>query len=99
MKRRDDDIRIPNLNPDFRQMSEKDLRHGISEINRTIKQLRNDYYRHEDEIDDLVTLRAKFKAVWRARPGRPVHDINARIHREAKRRHGDGGDFTFPFGP
>ncbi|TAL39496.1 MAG: hypothetical protein EPN97_02220 [Alphaproteobacteria bacterium] len=95
--RKDKEIRIPDLNPDFRQMSEKDLRHGISEINRTIKALRQDEYRRDGEIDDLVTLRAKFKTVWRARPGRPVHDLAARFKRQQKRQGNDG--FYFPFMP
>lgn len=99
MKRPGEDNGMPDLNPDFRQMSEKDLRRGISELNRSIKRLKTDYERHDSEIHDLVSLRAKFKAVWRARPGRPFHDVAARKKREDARRRGDGPGFIFPFMP
>lgn|GEM_PF-1663456 len=37
-------------------------------------------------LRDAETLRAQFKTVWRARPGRKFHDIDARVKREKKRR-------------
>lgn len=37
-------------------------------------------------LAEAESLRHKFKTVWRARPGRPFHDIDARVKREADRR-------------
>jgi hypothetical protein len=99
MKRRDDDIPMPDFNPDFREMTEKDLRRGISEVNRAIKSVREYWGPDADVMHDLETLRARFKMVWRARPGRPFHDVRAHKKREAIRRRGIGPDFNFPFGP
>jgi hypothetical protein len=96
MTRRDDDIPMPDFNPDFRPMTEKDLRRAISEVNRTIKKVRENRGPDADAMHDLETLRARFKMVWRARPGRPFHDVQAHKKREARRRH-NGPNF-FPFG-
>lgn len=38
------------------------------------------------QLRQAETLRAQFKTVWRARPGRKFHDIDARVKRENKRR-------------
>ncbi|MEZ0223949.1 MAG: hypothetical protein ACAH83_05305 [Alphaproteobacteria bacterium] len=98
-RRKDDDIPMPDFNPDFRHMTVKDLRRGMSEINRTIKTVRENRGPDADAMHDLETLRARFKMVWRARPGRAFHDVAARKKREAKRRRDSGLDFGFPFGP
>lgn len=119
--------------PDFRKMTEDDLRNGISELNKVIKPLRAlekkrdkvfwgtwgastltvagisvvfppvallafstgmlvtmDKTVRASEIwemrDQAESLRAKFKAVYRARPGRKQFDIDARRTREAERK-------------
>lgn len=99
MARRDDDIPMPDFDPDFRHMTVKDLRKGISEVNRAIKTVRENWGPDADVMYDLKTLRARFKMVWRARPGRPFHDVAARKKREDARRRGDGPGFIFPFMP
>jgi len=38
------------------------------------------------QLRESETLRAQFKTVWRARPGRKFYDIDARVQRENKRR-------------
>jgi hypothetical protein len=128
--------------PDFRDMTEKDLRSGISELNQLIKELKRI---HKDEsrrvtvatgasvlsavlltavfppggiliattsavvnidptlrtilarqaLDNAEELRAKFKTVYRARPGRAFHDVAARAAREKQRRKA-GRKFHFP---
>jgi hypothetical protein len=92
------EIHVPDLHPDFRTMSEKDLRKGLTEINRAIRQMK----KHSDHyflvLDDLVELRKRYKIVWRARPGRTFHDVAARKKREKARRHNGPGLF-FPFIP
>lgn len=37
-------------------------------------------------LAEAESLRKSFKAVWRARPGRPFRDVDARNKREAERR-------------
>lgn len=37
-------------------------------------------------LAEAESLRQQFKTVWRARPGRPFHDIDARVRRENTRR-------------
>jgi len=37
-------------------------------------------------LAEAESLRKSFKTVWRARPGRPFHDVDARARREAERR-------------
>lgn len=41
---------------------------------------------YKNALHDAETLRAQFKTVWRARPGRKFYDIDARVKRENKRR-------------
>jgi hypothetical protein len=90
------EIPVPDLKPDFRTMSEKDLRKGITECNRAIRDMR----KHSDHyflvLDDLVELRKRYKTVWRARPGRAFHDVAARKKRE-KQRGRNGPDLFHPF--
>jgi hypothetical protein len=38
------------------------------------------------QLAEAESLRKSFKAVWRARPGRPFRDVDARGKREAERR-------------
>ncbi|MDP2207004.1 MAG: hypothetical protein Q8K65_11940 [Alphaproteobacteria bacterium] len=38
------------------------------------------------QLAEAESLRKSFKAVWRARPGRPFRDVDARNKREAERR-------------
>ena len=92
------EIPMPDLNPDFRAMTEKDLRKGMSDINRTIKEMKTDTDRYYLAIEELKELRKRYKIVWRARPGRVFHDIAARKQREQDRRFINGGYFIPPFG-
>ena len=91
------DIPIPDLDPDFRLMTEKDLRRGITQINRSLKEMKQQGDRYFLVIDDLIRLRKRYKAVWRARPGRAFHDVAARKQRERNRRILNG-DYIPPFG-
>ena len=119
--------------PDFKNMTPADLRRGISELNRDIRDLRKQMnittgkffigqtaalgaavpaamvfpplafgimaagIIHGAEksaetsiqrarLSEAESLRHQFKTVWRARPGRPFHDIDARVRRENTRR-------------
>lgn len=119
--------------PDFKNMTPDDLRRGISELNRNIRDLRKQMnvttgkfflgqtaalgaavpaamvfpplaagilaagMIHGAEksaetsiqrarLSEAESLRQQFKTVWRARPGRPFHDIDARVRRENTRR-------------
>ncbi len=87
---------IPDLNPDFRTMTEKDLRRDMTRINRCLREMNKDSDRYFHEIDDLRGLRKRYKKVWRARPGRVFHDVATRKRREHERRRGD--PYIFPFG-
>lgn len=91
------DIPIPNLDPDFRTMTEKDLRLGITQINRALKEMAKQSDSYPFLIDDLRDLRKRYKQVWRARPGRAFHDVAARKQWE-KQRHILNGDYIPPFG-
>ena len=92
------EIEIPDLNPDFRTMTEKDLRKAMSDLNRTIKQMKAEGERHFPVLSDLKALRKRYKIVWRARPGRVFHDVAARRQREKERRFVNGGYYIPPFG-
>ncbi len=46
-------------------------------------------------LDDAIDLRAKFKEVYRARPGRAFHDVAGRIEKE-KARKKKNRKFRFP---
>jgi len=119
--------------PDFKNMDSADIRRGISDLNRDIRDLRKQMNKatgkfflgqaaavgvgvpatmlfpplglgimaagmlHGTEktaetsilrarLAEAESLRASFKTVWRARPGRPFHDIDARNRRESERR-------------
>jgi hypothetical protein len=41
-------------------------------------------------VEEAEETRQKFKAVWRARPGRPTRDFAARARREEQRRANKG---------
>lgn len=119
--------------PDFRNMTPDEIRKGISDLNREIRDLRKQAnvatgkfflgqaatvgvgvpatmifpplglgimaagMIHGVEksaensalrirLAEAERLRHSFKTVWRARPGRPFHDVDARNKREAERR-------------
>lgn len=48
------------------------------------KSIQTSVYR--SQMVEAQTLRSQFKTVWRARPGRKFHDIDARVKRENERR-------------
>lgn len=48
------------------------------------KSIQTSVYR--SQMAEAQTLRAQFKTVWRARPGRKFYDIDARVKRENDRR-------------
>jgi hypothetical protein len=81
-----------NWNADFRSVTADDIRRNILELSRLIKSKESGAGRLSI-VDDAQKLRAQFKAVWRARPGRPFRDIEARRRREEKRRKDKAGIF------
>jgi hypothetical protein len=89
---------VPDRDPDFRMMTEKDLRRGLTQLNRCIREMKKDSDRYFFGIQEAIELRKRFKIVWRARPGRAFHDVVARKRREHERKHGPDGPFIAPFG-
>lgn len=124
---------MPDRRPDFKNMTPADIRRGISDLNRDIRDLRRQMnittgkffagqtvalgaavpaamvfpplalgimaagmiHGAEKSAETSVmrarlanaeSLRQQFKTVWRARPGRPFHDIDVRVRRESTRR-------------
>ncbi|HYD17286.1 MAG TPA: hypothetical protein VEF76_02265 [Patescibacteria group bacterium] len=78
--------------PDFRKMTPEDLKRDISALNRQIKLMKKmGENTFAYEIEEAEELRAKYKIVWRARPGRTFHDVAARKeHQKLMRRYKHG---------
>lgn len=83
--------------PDFRKMTIADLRRNMTAINQAIKQMKAGGGGSYGAIQELESLRKRFKAVWRARPGRVFHDVAARRQREKERRRAQD-NYYGPFG-